>query len=414
MARKNGIWVVSDTYYPDEAGTSYYTTRLAEGLAKEYPGSVKVLCGFPIYNARGMAVPARETLHGVCIKRVRSTSFDKDTILLRVFNLVSVSVSIFFHALSDFRREDIVLVVTSPPSLPFVVAVACFLRGARCVFRIDDVYPEGIVATGYAKPSSPLIRTLMSLSRPMHMKADRIVVLGRDMARLVARNKLNGSHERIEIIPNWAETDLVSPLPKEENRLIRDLHLDRKFVVQCAGNMGRAQNIENIFGAAELLVHEEEIHFLFIGSGSKMKWMENRKANRGLRNITILGQLPRLEQPVFLNACDIAIVSLLRDMTGIGVPSRMYNIMAAGKPIVVIAAEDAEPALVAKEEGIGWVVEPDQPAKLAEIVLNARRNMEETRQMGNRARRVAESKYAEERILGRYYELIESIWGIAD
>lgn len=408
------IWLASETYYPDEVGTAYYTTKLAEGLAIKYQDRVKVLCGYPIYNARGMSVPTHEMFNGVNIKRCCSTTFNKDRFFLRIFNLLSVSISIFLHALFEFKKQDIVLVVTSPPSLPLVIAIACFLKRAKCVFRIDDVYPEGIVATGYAKPASLPIRIFMHISRFLHGKVEKIVVLGRDMANLVARNKLNGCYDKIQIISNWADKDFILPLPKERNKLLQELNLENKFVVQCAGNMGQAQNIESIFGAAEILISKEKIHFLFIGTGAKRKWMENEKINKKLKNVTIVEQLPRLEQPVFLNACDISAVSLLKGMTGIGVPSRMYNIMAAGKAIIAIAADDSELSLVVKEEGIGWVIEPDEPGKLAEVILEAHENLDKTKQMGNRARKVAESKYSRDTILNKYYELIESLGGIAD
>jgi glycosyltransferase involved in cell wall biosynthesis len=414
MTGQNNIWLLSETYYPDEVGTAYYTTKLAEGLTLKYRDSVKVLCGYPIYNARGMSVPTHEIFNGVNIKRCCSTTFNKDSFSLRIINLISVSISIFLHALFEFKKQDIVLVVTSPPSLPLVIAIACFLKRAKCIFRTDDVYPEGIVATGYARPASLLIRIFMYISRFMHRKAEKVVVVGRDMANLVARNKLNGCYSKIQIIPNWADIGFVLPLPKERNKLLQELNLERKFVVQCAGNMGQAQNIESIFGAAEILISKEEIHFLFIGSGAKRKWMENEKINKNLNNITIVEQRPRSEQPVFLNACDISAVSLLKGLTGIGVPSRMYNIMAAGKAIIAIAAEDSELSLVVKEEGIGWVVEPDAPGKLSEVILEAHENLDKTKQMGNRARKVAESKYSRATILNKYCELIESLGGIAD
>jgi colanic acid biosynthesis glycosyl transferase WcaI len=190
--------------------------------------------------------------------------------------------------------------------------------------------------------------------------------------------------------------------------LLKDLGLTDKFVVQCAGNMGLAQGIENMLAATELLQNKKDIHFLFIGSGAKRQWMDNQIASKHLNNITLLNQRPRADQPNFLNACDVAMASLLTGMTGAGVPSRMYNIMAAGKPIIAVAGDDSELSLVVKEEGIGWVVPPDYPEKLADAIMEAYSNPELIIEMGKRARSVAESKYSSEAIIEQYCNLIKT------
>ena len=400
------IWLVSEVYFPEEVGTGYYMTKLAEGLARH--GSVNVLCGPPTYSARGTVVARRETLRGVQIERCRATSLNKDVLALRLINLVTISLSIFCKALFGIGRKDVVLVVTNPPLLPFFIALACRLRGAKCVLRVDDVYPEALIATGLARPNGVVVRILALLTRRLYQSVDRIIVLGRDMEQL-ARKKLSRSTEKIEIIPNWADVDEILPSAKAGNSLLKELGLTGKFVVQCAGNMGRAQNIESMFKAIESLRSEKGIHFLFIGSGSKWRWMENEVREKRLKNVTMLGQRPRHDQPIFLNACDVALASLVPGMTGAGVPSRMYNIMAAGKPIIAVAESGSELSLVTSEEQIGWVVPPDEPDSLARAVLDARSDPERLLQMGIRARNVAEEKYPIDRIIGKYSKLLDSV-----
>ena len=210
------------------------------------------------------------------------------------------------------------------------------------------------------------------------------------------------------IIPNWADIDTVLPAAKTDNSLLDEHGLARKFVAQCAGNMGRAQGIENMFAAAGLLRNEEDISFLFVGSGARRPWMENEVKNKELRNVVLVGQRPRSDQSRFLNACDIGILSLLKGMTGAGVPSRIYNIMAAGKPLVVIADYDSEPARIVMEENIGWVVPPDRPEELAEAIMDARSDPERLAEMGGRARLAAETKYSRDMIVQSYRALIEA------
>ena len=398
--------MISEVYSPDEAGGAHFMSKLAEGIGKSY--NVYVLCGYPVYTARGAAVPKREVLNGVNVERCYATRFDKNIIALRIVNLLTVSVSMFFKALLGIRKQDIVLVVTTPPLLPFFISLACHLRRAKCILRIDDVYPETLIATGLLGQRNIVARFFSFMNTILYRSFERIVVLGRDMNQLV-RNKLGGSDKHVTIIPNWADLDIVQPTSKKENELLRELGLTEKFIIQCAGNMGRAQGIENLFKAVEMLKDEEDIHFLFIGSGAKRSWMEGEVRDKKLNNVTMLDQRPRSDQENFLNACDIALVSLLPGMTGAGVPSRMYNIMAVGKPFVGVMGPGAELEFVINEEQVGWFVPADQPGKLAEAILDARSSPEILSQMAQRARSAALVKYSQPRVIKDYCELINSI-----
>ena len=398
------VWVISEVYSPDEAGGAYFMSALAEGLGQYY--SVNVLCGYPVYTARGTNVPKREIVNGVKVERCYATRFDKNIIVLRLFNLLTVSISIFVKALLGIRKQDIVLVVTTPPLLPFLVSLACHLRRAKCILRIEDVYPETLIATGLLGQRNIVARVFLFMNKILFRSFDRITVLGRDMDQLV-KNKLGRSNKHVTIIPNWADVDLVEPASKANNVLLRELGLTDKFIIQCAGNMGRAQGIENLFKAVETLKNEKDIHFLFIGSGAKRSWMDREICNKELYNITILDQRSRSDQGNFLNACDIALVSLLPGMTGAGVPSRLYNIMSAGKPIIAVTGYGSEIEFVVREEGAGWFVAGDQPDKLVEVILDARSNPERLLEMGERARSAAVAKYSEQRVINKYRQIVD-------
>lgn len=400
------LWVISEIYYPEEVGTGYFMTGLAEGLSRDW--EVRVICGYPIQQVPEVRSVSREVHNGVTIERCRGTRFNKDIVALRLVNLLTISFSIFFRTLLRVRHGDFVLVVTNPPALPFVVAIACWLRGARCILRLDDVYPEVMIASGISRPQSFVVRILTYLTRRLYCSVEQLVVLGRDMEQL-ARGKLGGASKRIATIPNWADADWVVPTSKSGNALLLELGLSEKFVVQCAGNMGRAQAIECMFQAAELLRDQQDIHFLFIGSGAKRKWMEQEVRDKRLMNVTLLDQRPRADQPNFLNACDVAIASLMPGMTGAGVPSRMYNILAAGKPIIAVADPLSELSLVVQEEQVGWIVPPSQPRLIAEAILKARSDRLALAEMGKRARAVAERKYPRARVIEAYRVMIQEM-----
>jgi glycosyltransferase involved in cell wall biosynthesis len=269
-----------------------------------------------------------------------------------------------------------------------------------------------MVAAGVISPTSPLVIIGRWVFRGLYSLADRVVVLGRDMADVLATRQPRTARHKLEIIPNWADLDSVVPAAKEANPLLRSLGLTHQFVALVAGNIGRVQGIETIIEAATL-VQDDEIHVLLVGSGAREAWVERAMKKRGLTNVTLTGSRPRHEQSIFLNACDVALLSLKQGMYGIGVPSRLYNYMAAGKPVVGVVDARSEPALTITEHAIGWVVPPGDAKRLADVLLEAKRaGPRQLQAMGNRARTIAETHYAREKIVARYVELLEGMTGV--
>jgi glycosyltransferase involved in cell wall biosynthesis len=401
------LLIVSEVYFPDEQGTAYYITGLAEGLAEYF--RVTVFCGYPTVTARGSQVRTKETVNKVRVERCRGTTFNKNNLLLRLVNLSTLSLFVFFRLLISIRKGDIVLVVNGPHPLPLLTKVVCSIHKAKCILRIDDVYPEVLIATGVIPENSLTTRCFRFLNTVLYRRVDQVVVLGRDMKALAEKITRNGVNH-IKIIHNWGDVDTVFPKDKAKNRLLDELGLKDRFVISCAGNMGKAQAIETMFNAISMIKNNAEIHFVFVGSGAKRPWMEREIRTRKLHNVTLVDQRPRSDQANFLNACDLAMASLIPGMAGAGVPSRMYNVMAAGKPLIAIAEAESELSKVVWEEQIGWVVEPDNPEKLSNVILEAYTKKEVLHNMGKRARMAAELQYSREKIIQNYLELIKSFY----
>lgn len=393
---KSSLWVISELYYPESTSTGYILTRIAEGLSHSY--DVKVICAQPNYSARGTRSPLQEEHNGVFIRRCWGTTLNKDILPLRLVNLVTITISIFVTALVHLRKNDMAIVVTNPPTLPFAVAIACKLKGARCSMIVHDVYPELAIAAGKLTADSFFARLLGELNGWLYRRMSRIFVLGRDMQEKIAA-RLNTGAERVVVATNWADLDLIKPTDRDENDLLRELGITGKFVLQYAGNMGYPNDIETIIEAASLLKGYEDIHFVFIGSGAKKSDIEYAIERDSLTNVTILGQRPRSDQTNFLNACDVALIALVSGMKGVSVPSRTYNTLAAGKPIIAIVEAGSELALIVEEKKVGWVVNPGHSDELVSAILNARDQRLALIQMGKRARSVAEEEYSFSRVL---------------
>jgi colanic acid biosynthesis glycosyl transferase WcaI len=395
----NRLWVISELYYPEETSTGYYLTRIAEGLTDKF--DVKVISGQPNYSARGTIAPRQEMHKDVEIFRVAGTRLDKNVIVFRLINMLTLSTTVFWNSVRRFAAGDRVLVVTNPPTMPFVIAFASLLRGASYTLLIHDNYPEILIAAKKMRQGSIGVKLLAYFNRWLYKYTAKIIVVGRDMQELVSQ-KTDGLDIPIVTIPNWAELESVSPEAKHRNTLLADLGLTDKFVFLYAGNMGHPNDLESIVDCAEQLAENTKIHFVFLGAGVKRQWLKDQVTSRSLGNITILEPRPRSEQQIFLNACDIAFVSLVDKMQGVSMPSRTYNILAAGKPIIALTEENSEVARIIKEEQVGWNVRPGRPEELLIAIELAVDQRNEWKSMGERARMAAETKYSLETALEKY------------
>lgn len=393
------LWLITELYYPEMTSTGYYLTRIGEGLADEF--EVRVICGQPNYSARGTIAPKHEEHNGVEIFRAAGTRLNRAYIPLRLMNMLTLGLSVFVKSLSNFRRGDKVLVVTTPPSMPFIVALASLIRGAGYVLLIHDNYPEMLVAVGKATESSLLTRTLNFFNRWLYKHAARIIVVGRDMKKLAER-KTEGLETSIATIPNWAELESVSPAPRDSSPLLGELGVTDKLVLMYAGNLGFPNDLESIADCARMIDGKLPVHFIFIGEGVKRKWLEHTVKALALTNVSILDPRPRSEQMSFINSCDVGIVPLTSKMWGVSMPSRTYNLLAAGKPILALTERDSEIDLVVKENNIGWSVPPNSPEKMKAAIEDILNRRGELREMGSRARAAAENRWNFETALEGY------------
>jgi glycosyltransferase involved in cell wall biosynthesis len=402
------IWVFSELYYPEQTSTGYILTRIAEGLAEEF--DVSVITGPPTNFFKPENALNYEERNKVKIFRCQGTNFDKDILSGRIINLITRSAAIFWKGFFNCQKGETILVVTNPPLLPFVALVLKWLKGCNFVLLIHDVYPEILVATGLSKPSSLMVKFGQIINRLLYKQASKIITLGRDMTKLV-KAKLDGEYEKIYCIPNWADIESIHPTDRQNNTLLQNLGLTDKFVVLYAGNIGRTHGIEELAQTAEFLANKNnnKVYFIVIGFGAKKKWLTKYVENKRLETIKVFNFFPITEQNIVLNAGDVALISFVSNMAGVSVPSRMYNQMAAGKPIIAVADDWSELAEVIKEENIGWVVKPGDIEEVIKTIEFAAQHPELCAEMGARAANIAQTKYTFTQTNQAYQQLFREI-----
>lgn len=398
------LWVISELYYPEQTSTGYFLTRIAEGLAASMP--VEVVSGQPTYSEHGIRAPAREERHGVRIHRVRATHFNKDRLVLRALNLVTLTLSVTWFALVHFRRSDRLLIVTNPPTLPPFVGLVARWKGMESRLLVHDVYPEVLAATGYLRREGLTYRLIERLTRDAYRLFDGLIVLGRDARDLFVR-KL-GDDMRIEIIPNWGDVDEVAPIARADNAFAAINGLTAPTIIQFSGNIGRTHDVETLLTVADRLRDRVGIRFLFAGFGGKAELVQRAADESRTDNIIFLPRQPRELLGPMLACSTATVIGFIDEMLGISVPSRMYNVMAAGTPVIAIADARSELALMVSEHQCGWVLAAGDVDALERLVtyLATPDGRAEACRRGLAGRAAVEAGYTLERVINRYRVLL--------
>lgn len=405
---KKKIFVVSELYYPEDTSTGYFITKIAEGLAKNY--HVVAICAKPTYSDRNSKVVRREHHQGVDIRRAWSSRFDKDWMIGRLLNLLTFTITATFLFLRYARKGDVVICLTNPPTLPLFIAICTRIRGSVAILLVHDLYPEVLLATHHLKATDILYRVLYKIFSSTYRLFDRVVVLGRDMRSTVTQ-KMGRCASPPLIIPNWGDIENIHPAQRSLNPLARTMGLADKTVIQFSGNLGLTHDVETVVRAAEILKAEQDIVFLFGGSGAKAHLIDSASQKSAPPNIRFVPRQPREHLSAMLTCADASIIAFVDEMAGVSVPSRMYNIMAAGVPIVGLCDSASELALTVKEHHCGWVLAPGDVDGLVALVRQIHQDKlasatSETIKRGTNGRRAAVEVFNEGRVVDKFREMI--------
>ena len=395
------LFFFTEFYHPVQDTTGYYLTRIIDTADRCLDVPVNVCCAVP--SDTGELYASRK----LTVHRIKTAKYDKNRITQRIIRQILIAGRFAIYALLKVRPGDTVFAVTNPAFLAPFLAVLAKAKRFRWILLVYDVFPENLVPTGLVRRDSWMYRLALSCFNWAYRATDAIIVIGRDMEEVV-RAKV-GNTCGITQIPNWVDVTAVKPQPKSENGLIRAHHLQDKIVFLFAGNLGRVQGIENLLEAI-LRTQSQSAAFLFVGDGALRPRLQRFMQHHSEKRVIHLGRLPMWRQQSFLNACDVSLVTLDTDMYGLGVPSKSYFAMAAGKPLLLVADADSEIGRVVAEENIGWIVPPDAPEVLArqidQICVSA-----DLREKGRRAREVAERRFSEQVILSRYSSYFKQVLG---
>lgn len=397
-------WFVSEYYYPVVVTTGYYVTEIAEYLAAKGLNVGVITSNNTYFVSDVSSNLVEEQYHGVNIYRKVHKQINKDDNKKRVLRLLSLSFSFLWMSIRRIKKGDQVIVLTNPAFFLLFMPLVRVITGCKYHFLVHDIFPENLASLGKVNQRGIFYRLLKSIFDMSYSKADSLISIGRDMSA-VLKSKTKGKTS-IGLITNWADVDEVVPAAKEATETYKKIKdfAEGHVLFQFAGNLGKAQGLDNVMDAISK-VKSDEARFLFVGAGAKLDDV-NRFADQNDKTVS-LGLVIRAQQNDFLNACDIGIVTLADGMYGLGVPSKSYNIMATGRPILYIGEEDSEIALCVKKYDIGWVVRPNDPDALAEKIEAILKERDSLSKKGMKARRIAEEVFSKKVVLEQYYHYIK-------
>jgi putative colanic acid biosynthesis glycosyltransferase WcaI len=394
------ILVLNQYYWPGVEATAYLLTELCEALAGEY--EVEVVTGV-LHGHEGQ--PRRIEHNGVIVTRVASTSYERSRLGPRAANYFSYLGSAFRHALTA-PRPDLVLCMTDPPVIGDLGVLVGKRVGAPVLVISQDVFPE--IATELDRLRNPaVVGVLRTLVGAYLRRADRIVAIGETMReRLEAKG---APPERIRVIPNWVNTQEITPQPRD-NAWARQHDLVGRFVVMHSGNVGHAQDLDSLVRAATFLRDLDDLRIVVAGFGARHgEMVELTRLLEVQETVRFLPYQKRARLPLSLSSAHVHVVGLARGLSGFVVPSRLYGVLAAGRPVIVGAEDESETARLVREVGCGVVVPPGRPDLLARTIRAATEGAFDLEEMGRLGRRYVEEDADRVVAMARYRELVREL-----
>jgi colanic acid biosynthesis glycosyl transferase WcaI len=387
------IVFVNRFFFPDESATSRIISSLAFALAKT-ECTVQVVTGRRFHNGSPMT-SATEAVAGVGVHRIWSSSFGCTRTIGRGLEYLTFHASAWWHIRRLARRSRVVVVACTDPPLISVTAMLA-IAGSQAVLVnwIHDLFPEAAILLGVLDSQGFLARLLYRLRDASLQKAWRTVVLTGRMAEPLVKRGIPTA--TLAVIDSWSDGEAIRPVDPACNSLLREWGLRDKFVVGYSGNFGRVHEFATILDAASRLRTEGNIVFLLIGDGHRRDWVESEARRRGLDNVLMKPLQPREYLAETLSLPDLHLVSLLPDLEACSIPSKLFGILAAGRPTLFVGDLDGEVARIISEGSCGAAVAIGDGDGLSRRIVELERSATLRQRMGVNARQVFEETFHQE------------------
>lgn len=404
------ILIYAYNYHPEPIGIAPLMMELAEGLAAR-GHHVRVVTAMPNYpegriypEYRGRLYTTEER-NGVTIQRCFVLACPRRGLVGRLLLESSFMALSLWPALRGWRPD---VILNTSPSLPACLPVALLKRRFQCpsVLNLQDILPEAAVQTGLLR-NSWAIHWLEQLASFAYRSATRISVIASDFRHnLLAKGVPD--HKMVSIA-NWVDVDFIAPRPQTTSEFRRRHRLQDKFVVLYTGNIAETQGIRTAMRAAQALMAYDSIRLVIVGEKQRLAVLDRFRQQLGLTNVLLLPFVPREDLPDLLAAADVGLILQKQGIVGFNMPSKTQVLLASGRPILASVPVHGAAAQAVAASGGGIVVEPENPAALAEGILDLYRQPEKVRSLAHRGRQFALEHYSAKHAIDRYEALFYTL-----
>ena len=374
------ITFVNRYFHPDISATSQLLTELTEDLDARGE-SVTVITGNTSYLT-AQRLPAHDRHRGIRIERVGFTNFGRSRMVGRLVDYLSFWICALWTAIR-LKDQECLVVLSDPPILSFFATIVRFFKPVTTVCWLQDIFPDIAVRAGVIREGlvAKVLRTMATWSL---RQMDQIIVIGHCMERRLLSFGLPA--ETIANIPNWADGSLIHSIPREENAFATRHGLQDRFVVMYSGNHGL---VHDFGGLAQLVRATRSVPgmcFCFVGEGAWKNTLMQMSQAEAWPHVIFLPYQPKAELESSLSAADVHLVSLRAGMEGLCVPSKLYGVLATGRPVLFIGPSDCEAAEIIREAGCGSSVVPGDTAAAIKALLSFYRDRALLEKQGRAAR----------------------------
>lgn len=395
------VLLLNQCFYPDQVATAQQLTSLARGL-RERGHEVTVIASARGYDDPARRFSSRETWKGIEIIRIPTLALGKNAKWRRALNFLSFLIACCWRLLW-LPRFDSVVALTSPPLISVLGALFVRLKGGEFFFWVMDLNPDEAIAAGWLKRDSFLAR---SLERMLHYSLNhstRVIVLDRFMKQRIAAKGIPS--ERIEVISPWPFDDVVHNDEREREEFRRQHGLANKFVVMHAGNHSPCHPLDTLLKAAQAMADTPDVVFCFVGGGSEQAKVNAFAEAQDLSNVRCLPYQPLETLAGVLSAADVHVAVMGDAFVGIVHPSKIYNILAVGSPLLYIGPAESSIVEVAQQLGDRLQFYAAQHGDAARVVEHVRSAVAAA---SRKRERVLDDRFSQSVLLPEFISLLEA------
>lgn len=362
------ILVVTLLYVPDGGPSAPLYGMLCERLARK-GHEVAIIAAVPHYPTGLVPQEFRRDYiqrsyeKGVRVVRVRVPSVPRSNLKKRFLQFAFFQLGATLAGLAE--RYDAVIFGNPALEVWLPFTFLSVVRRKPAIFSVHDVYPDVGVTLGVFR-HKVVISAVTRLEKFCLKRSAFVRILSQSFAAPLS--SLGVSQEKVALVYDWVETDLIKPLPKNNN-FAREHQLDNKFVALYAGNIGLSQGLEHVLAAADLLKDYEEINFVFVGDGAGREQLMAQAIERNLGNVQFLPFQPRDRLPEVLATADVSLVTLKKGIGTASLPSKSFSILASGRPILASVDEGSDTWSLVQRAQAGICVPPEDPGAIARAII---------------------------------------------